>query len=606
MELVNFLRQTNVEVRELLNERLTMPGEPYPYPESVFTEVIMQHMYDIGMTFEPNICHFDAKISNANVRVSGFAMSDELDQLDLFVSLYSDVDEIVTVTKSEAAKVADYCLRFVSKCAERKLANKMDDSSEAFLLATAIEENYSKLDQIRVYVLTDRVLNAKSKQFQSRIIQDKTIKLEVMDIERLYRHLSEGKPRDELTVDFQEVTGGPLPCVWVPGQMSEYDYAMTVIPGEALRFIYDKYGPRILEANVRSFLSVTGKVNKGIRDTLRNEPERFMAYNNGLVIVADEVHLDRAADGSPGITWLKGMQIVNGGQTSASLYFTQKKYNDVDLSRVRVPAKLIVLRSNKLQDEEALIADISRYANSQNAVKQSDFAANHPLHVALENHAQSTYCPDGVGRWFYERAAGSYKVMIEREGTTLAKQKSLKASIPPARKITKPDMAKYLNIFALKPHLVSLGAQNNFQKFMASVDTFAWPSGKEFPTLNDYKSLIAKAILFNTSQKIIRTKYKAFQANITVYTLSIVFLKLGSKIDFNSIWENQCLSHTFQQLIANLSEEVHVALHKSADERMVSEWAKKEECWEIMQEVNYSSTHFSLTAPEIKKLKNHF
>jgi hypothetical protein len=604
MELVDFLRQTNAEVRELLNERLTIPGEPYPYPESVFTEVIMQHMYDIGMTFEPNVCHFDAKVGNANVRVSGFAMSDELDQLDLFVSLYSDVDEIVTVTTSEAAKVADYCLRFVSKCAEKKLAKQMDDSSEAFLLAQAIEENYSNLEQIRVYVLTDRVLNAKSKQFQSRVIQGKTIKLEVMDVERLYRHLSEGKPRDELTVDFEEVAGGPLPCVWVPGQMSEYDYAMTVIPGEALRFIYDKYGPRILEANVRSFLSVTGKVNKGIRDTLRNEPERFMAYNNGLVIVADEVQLGRAADGSPGITWLKGMQIVNGGQTSASLYFTQKKYSDVDLSRVRIPAKLIVLRSSKSQDEEALIADISRYANSQNAVKQSDFAANHPLHVTLENHAQSTYCPDGVGRWFYERAAGSYKVMIEREGTTPAKQKSLKASIPPARKITKPDMAKYLNIFALKPHLVSLGAQNNFQKFMESVSTYTWPSGEELPTLNDYKGLVAKAILFNLTQKIIRTKYKAFQANITVYTLAIIFFKLGSKINFNSIWENQGVSHSFQQLIAGLSEEIHAALHKSANERMVSEWAKKEECWKIMQEVNYSSDLFLLTAPEVKNIKD--
>ncbi|AZG74504.1 AIPR family protein [Shewanella livingstonensis] len=604
MELIDFLRQTNAEVRELLNERLAIPGEPYPYPESVFTEVIMQHMYDVGMTFEPVVCHFDAKVGNTNVRMSGYAMSDELDQLDLFVSLYSDVDEIVSVTTSEAAKVADYCLRFVSKCAEKKLAKQMDDSSEAFLLAQAIEDNYSTLEQIRVYVLTDRVLNAKSKQFQSREIQDKTIKLEVMDVERLYRHLSEGKPRDELTVNFEEVAGGPLPCVWVPGQMSEYDYAMTVIPGEALRFIYDKYGSRILEANVRSFLSVTGKVNKGIRDTLRNEPERFMAYNNGLVIVADEVHLGRAADGSPGITWLKGMQIVNGGQTSASLYFTQKKYNDVDLSRVRIPAKLIILRASNSQDEEKLIADISRYANSQNAIKQSDFAANDKLHVTLENHAQSTYCPDGVGRWFYERAAGSYKVMIEREGTTSAKQKSLKASMPPARKITKPDMAKYLNIYALKPHIVSLGAQNNFQKFMDSISTYRWPSGKELPTLSDYKSLVAQAILFNTTQKIIRTKYKAFQANITVYTLSIIFLKLGSKINFNSIWENQGISHSFQQLIVNLSEEVHAGLHKSANERMVSEWAKKEECWKIMQEVKYSSSIFMITAPEIKSIKD--
>lgn len=48
-----------------------------------------------------------------------------------------------------------------------------------------------------------------------------------------------------------------------------------------------------------------------------------------------------------GIAWLKGLQIVNGGQTTASLYFTKKKYPDTDLSRVRVPAKISVL-SEKL------------------------------------------------------------------------------------------------------------------------------------------------------------------------------------------------------------------------------------------------------------------
>lgn len=601
MELVEFLRKMNSDVRELLNERLETPGEAYPFIESVFTEVVMQHMYDAGMTFEPEVCHFDAKVANASVRLSGYALSDEIDQLDLFVSLYSESNDIVTITASEVTKVADYCLRFLSKCAEQKLASKMDDTSEAYPLALTIQGAYANLEQIRVYVLTDKVVNAKSKQFQPRIIQGKTIKLEIMDIERLYRHLSEGKPRDELTVNFDEVAGGPLPCVWVPGQMTEYDYAMTVIPGEALRFIYDKYGPRILEANVRSFLSVTGKVNKGIRDTLRNDPERFMAYNNGLVIVADEVHLGRTADGGPGITWLKGMQIVNGGQTSASLYFTKKKYSDVDLSRVRVPAKLIVLRSHDNQDEETLIADISRYANSQNVVKQSDFAANHSLHVALENHAQSTYIPDGVGRWFYERAAGSYKVMLEREGGTPAKQKSLKLAIPTKRKLTKPDMAKYLNIRALKPELVSLGAQNNFQKFMDTAASFEWDSGAETPTLEDYKKLIAIAILFKESQKIIRSKYKAFQANITVYTLSIIFLKFDSVLNLSMIWEKQDLSNSLKELISALSENVQDILHVSADGRMVSEWAKKPECWVAVQNMNLETKLLDSFIPEIKQ-----
>jgi len=140
--------------------------------------------------------------------------------------------------------------------------------------------------------------------------------------------------------------------------------------------VYEKYGGRLLEANVRSFLSATVKVNKGIRDTLQDSPERFMAYNNGIVVVADEVHLGKTGDGGPGILWMKGMQIVNGGQTTASIYFSKKKNPQIDLSRVRVPAKIIALRSQDSIAEEALISDISRFANSQTSVKLSDLSAN--------------------------------------------------------------------------------------------------------------------------------------------------------------------------------------------------------------------------------------
>ena len=94
--------------------------------------------------------------------------------------------------------------------------------------------------------------------------------------------------------------------------MADYDYALTAIPGEALRFLYEKYGARLLEANVRSFLSVTGKVNRGIRHTLKDDPQRFMAYNNGIVLVTDEMVPGKTSEGGPGILGLKGVQIVNG------------------------------------------------------------------------------------------------------------------------------------------------------------------------------------------------------------------------------------------------------------------------------------------------------
>lgn len=587
MELEDFLRQTQSEVQAEIGERLGTSGEAYPYPESVFAEIVMQHMSEIGMTFEPEVCHYSAKVGNANLRLSGFAVSDDADQLDLFVSLYDGVDKIAPIPDSETKTAAEQCLRFLAKCAEGKLAATMDESNDAYALAVTIQGCYVNLDHIRIYVLTDR--QAKAKNFKAREVNGKTVKLEVMDIERLHRHWSEGKPRDELVVNFDEVSGGALPCVYVPGEMTDYDYALTVIPAEALRFVYEKYGARLLEANVRSFLSVTGKVNKGIRDTLRDDPERFMAYNNGIVVVADEAHLGKTADGGPGILWLKGMQIVNGGQTTASIYFTKKKTPEIDLRRVRVPAKVIILRSHNAAAEEALISDISRYANSQNSVKQSDLSANKPFHVEMEKLALSTYCPDGVGRWFYERASGSYNTMLSREGTTPARLKHLKEIVtPPSRKITKTDLAKYLNAWDGKPDLVSLGSQKNFERFMNGLRDEEGQPSAPLPDVVAYKAMIAKAILFKKTHALIRPMFPAFQGNVVTYLVSLLADRLADRTELDKIWSRQDISTALKQQLQTWAIEVNDTLHRTSGGKMISEWAKKTECWDAVRLATYS------------------
>ena len=599
MELIEFLKQTQNQVDAELSERLGTAGSPNPYRESVFAEIVMQHMAEIGMTFDPEGCHFSSKVGNAVLRLSGFAISNEADQIDLFVSLYSGSDSLVQVTDAETKSAADQCLRFLSRCADGKLAASMDESNDAYHLALNIHEHYANFDQIRIYVITDRV--AKSKNFKSREISGKTVKLEVMDIERLYRHWSEGKPRDEVMVNFQEVSGGALPCVYVPGDTKDCDYALTVIPGEALRFVYEKYGARLLEANVRSFLSATGKVNKGIRNTLKETPERFMAFNNGIVVVADEVKLGPIEGGGMGILWMKGMQIVNGGQTTASIYFTKKKSPEIDLRRVRVPAKVIVFRDVDSVAEESLISDISRFANSQNAVKLSDLSANKKFHVELEKIANSTYCPDGVGRWFYERASGSYNVFLTREGTTPAKLKKLReVVIPTSRRVKKAELAQYLNAWAQLPHYVSQGSEKNFVWFMDGFKEIEGEDDAPLPDLASFKHMIAKTILFKRTQSLVRNMkaFQAYKANIATYTVALLSNRIGSRIDLDRIWAAQDLSPKLKQQIQEWAQEVNTVLHRSAAGRMISEWAKKPECWDIVRDSRYSDINERI--PEAK------
>lgn len=585
-------------LRELQDDINSQVSDEMPIEEYVFSDIVMNHLADAGMTYnDPVVCHYKGRAGNAILRLSGYSISEDEDQLDLFISLYEGVREIAYISETETKTAVDQCLRFLTLCANGTLAAKLEDSSDERELAVKLQQIYDGLDQIRVFVLTDKV--AKTKSFKPKDVNGKTVRLEVMDTERLFRQISEGKPRDELIVNFAEICGSPLPCVFVPGGEGEdYDYALAAIPAIALQTLYAKFDSRLLEANVRSFLSVKGKgVNAGIQNTLRHDPGRFMAYNNGIVVVADQIALTKSGSGSDCISYLQGLQIVNGGQTTASIFFTKRKFPETDLSRVFVPAKIIVMRTQDPAQEETLISDISRYANSQNAVKQSDLSANKPFHIAIEKLSRSVYCPDGVSQWFYERAAGSYNTLLSLSGNTPARLKALKESIPPARRITKTDLARYLNAWDVKPDLVSQGTQKNFDKFMAELSATYGQDIPE-PKVPDFKAMMAKAKIYRDAHKLMRPMFTAFQVNVATYTVSLLAHKLGDRIDLDRIWNNQALSPEMLGQIATWAREVNDVLRESAHGRMVSEWAKKPECKVAVLGAAYSPPAANI--PEVK------
>lgn len=580
MELQEFLSQTKTDVRNRIDQRTLEGADPFLFEEEVFTGIVMEHMSEYGLCHDPQQLHFERKIGNATLKLSGYAFSEDEEQVDLFVSLYGDVEELQTRPESDAKKSAEQCLRFLAECLEKGLQSKVDKSDPVYDFTGVLKEVFSKLEQIRIIVLTDCVIKSATKRFQDRIVDGKTIKLEIMDIERLYRHCSEGRPRDEVVVDFREVSGCTLPCVYVSGGESGFDYALAAIPGNALRFIYEKFGPRLLEANVRSFLSSTGKVNKGIRDTLRDAPERFIAYNNGIVLTVDEIVLGKDETGNASIVGLKGMQIVNGGQTTASIYFTHRKESGIDLGKVFVPAKIVVLNGNGSEDEEDLIADISRFANSQTAVKASDLAANKTFHIELERLSKSIYCTDGTTRWFYERAAGSFKTLLLREGTTPSKLKALKDSYPTTRRLNKTELAKCLTAWNQMPHQVGTGNQKNFEKFMSEI-------GDLVPDTSYYKHSIAKAILYRQVESIVRRcQVAAFQANVVAYLVALLAKTSSETINLDNIWINQDIPAALKERIRLLVPKIDKLLQESARGRMISEWAKRPECWEEIAKAN--------------------
>ena len=164
MTLEEFLVQTQGDVRKLVSDRMAEGG--YLKAEAAFTDVVMQHLSECGMTFDTRPLHIERKISGAMLKLNGYAVSDDADQLDLFVTLYADTDTVQNIPDAEVVKAAEQCLRFLGEAADGTLANAIDPSDDAYELCLTIRDCYAELEQIRVYIITDR--QTKTKSFKSK------------------------------------------------------------------------------------------------------------------------------------------------------------------------------------------------------------------------------------------------------------------------------------------------------------------------------------------------------------------------------------------------------------------------------------------------------
>lgn len=602
MSLEDFHQNFRSDIQSVIEDRSGENGEgwegSYPSEELVFAEMVMGHMAEVGICEDPMVCYWSGKIGNAKLRVTGYAISADETAFDLFVTHYFGTDNLQDLAVSDAAGTASEGVRFLFRAASGSLDAKIDPTHPIRDLVATIRTRWSGIDRLRVFVITDG--KTKTKRFSNKEVLDKMVAIEVMDMERLFRH-TDGKPRDELALSLIQSIGRPLPCVHVPDQDADYDYALTAIPGQIIRDIYLRFGTRLLEANVRTFLGAKKTVNKGIVETLRKEPEHFLAFNNGLVIVCDEAAFERADDGNLGLSFLKGLQIVNGGQTTSSIYFASRDDRTIDLSHVMVPTKIIILKGPQDEAREHLISNVSLYANSQNAVKISDLSANRPFHVQLEKLANETWCPDGATRWFYERAAGAYNVMLLRDGNTLAKRRKLKELIPLKYKLTKNDVAKYHEAWRGKPDIVARGGEKNFVEFMASIDRD--PSIVPNPLDSRwYRAMIAKVILFKTIEGMIKTKaakevFRQGWVNIATYLVSVVADRLGDRIDLDQIWMQQGISSAFRDLLWEWAQVVNAEFNRIAPGQQISEVAKRADTWNKIRLAHYPS--YTSPIPEI-------
>jgi hypothetical protein len=360
-----------------------------------------------------------------------------------------------------------------------------------------------------------------------------------------------------------------------------------VMPAEVLATLYERFGARLLEQNVRTFLQARGNVNQGIRATILNEPGMFFAYNNGITATAQSVETGMT-DSGLAITRVVDLQIVNGGQTTASLFHTRKR-DKADLSQIFVQLKLSVIDS--LQSE-TVVPRISEYANTQNRVNAADFFSNHPFHVRMEGFSRRIWAPAQKGapretRWFYERARGQYADAQSK--LTPAEQRRFKAEHPKPQMFTKTDLAKFENVWDDHPRWVNLGSQKNFARYAARIGS-EWEKSSDAFNEFYFKRAVARGLIFRATERIVSAQpwYNGgYRANIVAYTLAVlgdITKRRKESIDFLGIWNAQKVDPVLESAIAVVSGVVNGDIIRPPQGiSNISEWCKKEACWTRIQ-----------------------
>ena len=496
--------------------------------------------------------------------------------LDLFVARYFGTGQVEELSLPETRRHFQLVRRFLM-LARDGFHKKIEESSDGFRPGQQIHAKADSLTTVRLFLLTDGVVRPQTLETlaseDEELIPGIDVRPVVWDLEKLSR-LRVGE-REVIELDLENGYGGSIPCLEHSDPTGEYRTFLAYFPADLLARIYGEHGQRLLERNVRAFLQARGKVNKGLQTTIKDEPHRFLAYNNGLCCTAAEVRVKAGLDGHARLDWVKDFQIVNGGQTTASIYHALKKQK-LPISQVFVQVKLTVLSDpTKVAD---IVPLISRFANSQNKVNTADFSANGLFHRTLEQLSRTVWAPAASGlergtHWYYERARGSHSDDKGRQGTP-AKCREWEVQNPKQQMFTKTDLAKFENAWMCLPHLVCWGAEKNFLKFAERMND----EGEPVIDQNHFKHMIARAILFRTTEKLFTAlDLTGYRAQSVAYSVAWLAEHSGWRINLDGIWETQHLSPALCDALKIVCAAAHK--HITAQDGNPGEMSKRETCW---------------------------
>lgn len=545
--------------------------------------VLIERMEEEGLLTTPRLAYFSYERGNVAAEVHAYACDVEDDSLTLlyFIDATSETALGQPATAANTSKEhLDRAFRRLESFVKLVRSERMPDVEEsqpANEMVAVLREALANEHAINLHVVTTGVVPDRA----SSAAREGRYQRELWDLIRLDRLLGRSAS-GAITIDLKNEFGRALPCLINPTASDGLQVLLTAIPGDLLASIYNQHRGALLERNVRSFLQFTGKVNQGIRETLIHRPHRFLPYNNGLSATASSVELRHIDVRLAEITVIRDFQIVNGGQTTASLASCARR-DHIDLGAVTVPLKLTVVPAPML---EALVPEISRFANTQNRIQDSDFSANDPWHVELERISRHIWTPATVDaprgtRWFYERSRGAYADAVAANQTAAGKRQ-FRVENPPGQKLAKTDIAKLYLAWDQYPAVVRKGAQKCFGFFMKQLGAGA----RKKPDETEFKRLAALAILFDCCERLYTEMgYQGARAEVVTFAISKFSHMMQRRLDFEQIWRDQAVPQQVRKALKFVIEGVNeVIVRPPASQQRVSEWAKKDECWTAVLE----------------------
>ncbi len=512
--------------------------------------------------------------------------------------LYADYNEgeIASITNEFIKHKSQLLINFFENVL-KDYFNTAEKSSEVYQLATDIKKNVDFINKLHLFIVSTNKLSKVVKKIKLTEVSYKNrnfqVVVDILDIENIYRSKLASFKKDDIVINCSDYNVEGIPYIKANLDTNQYESYLAVVPGKFLSDIYKDYDSSLLESNVRSFLKFNGAVNKGIRTTILKEKDKFFTYNNGISTTAEDIKRGSSSDGTPLITSFKNLQIINGGQTTATLAATSIK-NNADLSGIYVQMKLTVLK----QENPELVRNIATYANSQNKVKTADLNSSHPFYVLIENYSRKIYAPKTAGSliqplWFFERARGQYEQPMMQ--MTKKQASDYKLLRPKDKKFTLVDLAKYENASRMLPYYVSWGGEVNAARFHSSM-LDQWEKDNSVYNELYYKELVGKKILFSYIEKTISDQpwyqeKRAYRPQLVAYTFSKLVYSAEQerkKINYKEMWDLQNVPSPFTFDIIEIAKKVFNCIYDEKRETTnIETYCKKEACWTVVKSVEY-------------------